>query len=390
MDDTVYVAECPSYEYSEDKLTALFKMMGGLEQFVAPGARVALKANLLIPASPERAATTHPAVVAAVASITKRTGALPFIVDSPGSGYQHLEATLRRLYRVCGMRRAAQEANVELNFDTTYAEVSFPQGELTQRFEIISPILKADAVFNLCKLKTHLFAGLTGAVKNCFGVIPGLFKPGYHAKLQDVHRFADMLLDLNAYLAPRLSIMDAVVGMEGDGPSNGTPRHVGLLLTATNPLALDVVAAEIIGLDRRDNPVLAAAERRGLLPNRIEHVNLVGANLADLRIPDFKVPATTGGIGFVTLPRWQTTLLKPLCKEGTTLRPQVIKSKCIACGACRDACPVTAIGITDDQTAHIDHGTCIRCYCCHEMCPQGAIRLRSSLLYRVLKSYVGF
>jgi uncharacterized protein (DUF362 family)/ferredoxin len=390
MDDRVYLTRCPTYERVEHRLADLLDMMGGMAEYATPGERIALKANLLMPAPPHRAATTHPAVVAAVGRVTKNTGAEPFIVDSPGSGYQHREGTLHRLYRVCGMLQAAREANIAVNFDTTYKEVSFPDGALTRRFEIITPVVEADGLFNLCKLKTHLFTGMTGAVKNTFGVVPGLVKPGYHAKLQDVHRFASMLLDLNRYVSPRLSLMDAVVGMEGDGPSNGRPRQVGLLLAAKNPLALDVVASEIIGLDRQDNPVLIEAERRGLVPNRLEQVDLVGANLADVRIPDYRVPTTSGGIGFVTLPRWQRRLLGPLCKAGMTLRPEVTERRCIACGACHDACPVDAITIVGEESAQIDQKRCIRCYCCHEMCPQGAIHLQSSLLYRVRKSCIGF
>jgi ferredoxin len=246
-------------------------------------------------------------------------------------------------------------------------------------------VVEADGVFNLCKLKTHLYMGMTGGVKNNFGVIPGLAKPGYHAKLRDPGRFANMLLDLAAYVSPRISIMDGVVGMEGDGPANGDPRRIGLLLAARNPLALDVVAGEIMGLERRNNPVLLAAEKRGLHPSRIEQIDVVGADATNWRVPDFEIPATTaGGVGFASLPWWQRRLLTPLFKGGMTLRPRVMEERCIACGACRDACPMEAISMVDGRHARINDDECIRCYCCHEMCPQDAIELRSSLLYRIL------
>jgi uncharacterized protein (DUF362 family) len=164
MADKVYLIKCPSYEQVETKLAEMLEMMGGIAQFAAPWERIALKANLVVPACPERAATTHPAVVAAVGRISKETGAVPFIVDSPGSGYQHLEGTLRRLYRVSGMLQAAEEADIEVNRDTTHDEVSFPDGELTRRFEILNAVIKSDGVFDLCKLKIHLFTGITGAV----------------------------------------------------------------------------------------------------------------------------------------------------------------------------------------------------------------------------------
>ncbi len=383
----VYVVRCPDYDQVEERMTKLLDLMGGMGQFAAPGEKIVLKVNFLRPAAPEKAVTTHPAIVAAVGRMAKDVGTVPVIAESPGSGYPYNEKTLDRIYRVCGMYEAAQEAGIEVNFDTTHEDVSFPDGELTKRFEAITPVVEADGVFNLCKLKTHLFTGMTGAVKNNFGVIPGLAKPGYHSKLHSPERFANMLLDLVAFVSPRLSVMDAVVGMEGDGPANGPPRHIGLLLAAKSPLALDVVASEIIGLSRENNPVLIEAEKRDLYPNRLEHIDVVGADIADLRIPDYQVPATvSGGVGFAGLPWWQRKLLVPLFKEGMTLKPQIVKSKCIACRACHDACPMETIAIIDDQYARINDENCIRCYCCHEMCPQNAIDLKSSLLYRFVNT----
>ena len=288
MNSEVFVVKCSGYDQAAEKLASLFDMMGGVGRFAAPDEKILLKVNLLQRAAPEQAVSTHPAVVAAVGRLLKEAGAVATIADSPGGGCRHDEKTLRTLYEKTGMFRAAEEAGIGINLDTGYQPVSFPQGKLIKRFEVIAPVLEADAVFNLCKLKTHVFMCMTGAVKNNFGVIPGLAKPGYHAKLHDKRRFADMLLDLAEYVAPRLSIMDAVVGMEGEGPGvSGVPRHIGLLLGATNPLALDVVAAEIIGLKREQNPLLAAAASRGLTPTRLEEVTIIGADISELRVSDY-------------------------------------------------------------------------------------------------------
>ena len=226
---------------------------------------------------------------------------------------------------------------------------------------------------------------MTGAVKNNFGAIPGRAKPGYHAKLNDPARFAGMLLDLAACVGPRLSIMDAVIGMEGDGPNAGNPRQIGLLLASENPLALDVVASEIIGLPRENNPVLLEAERRGLAPTHIKDVDLVGIDVADRRIPDFVLPTTlAAGRGLANLSWWQKAAA-PLFRDALTVRPRIMKDKCIACGACRDICPQQVITIMSNgrRFAQIDDRDCIRCYCCHETCPQDAIELRQGLLYRI-------
>ena len=195
-----------------------------------------------------------------------------------------------------------------------------------------------------------------------------------------------MLLDLTACVAPRLSIMDAVIGMEGDGPNAGTPRQIGLLLAAENPLALDVVASEIIGLPLENNPVLAEAERRALSPTRIEDVELIGMDAESLRIPDYDLPVTlAAGGGLANLPWWQRAVA-PLFRPGLTVRPRIIEDKCIACGACRDICPQHVITIVSNggRYAQIDDAGCIRCYCCHETCPQDAIALHQGLLYRII------
>ncbi|MBN1218467.1 MAG: DUF362 domain-containing protein [Anaerolineae bacterium] len=378
VDNKVYLVKCPDYEHVNEKLAELMALMGGVSQFARAGEKIVLKVNLLQSATPEKAVTTHPAVVVAVGRMARQVGAVPIIADSPGAGLPYNQKTLERIYHTTGMVEAAETAGVEVNLDTTYQAVSFPQGNLIKRFEVISPVLTADGVFSLCKLKTHTFMSMTGAIKNNFGVIPGLTKPGYHANLQDKLHFAKMLLDLAAYVSPRLSIMDAVIGMEGNGPHTGTPRQIGWLLAATNPLALDVVAGEIIGLDRAQNPVLLAAEQQGLYPHRLEQVELIGADISDVRVPNFKLPSTVfdeAGLGPLT---W----LAPMLKKASSLQPHIIKDRCVACGSCYQACPVDAI--TMNGYAHINDKACIRCYCCHEMCPEEAVELRSSWLYRLV------
>ena len=388
MDNRVYVVRCPTYDDTEAKVGDLLQMMGGIESFAAPGETIALKVNLLLAAEPEKAVTTHPAIAAAVGRAAKVEGARPFIIDSPTGGYEYNVATMKRVYRICQMAQTAQEAGLDLNLDTTHQAVSFPEGKLTKHFDVISPLIEADAIFNLCKLKTHTYMAMTGAVKNLFGAIAGRAKPGYHAKLADSSRFAQMLLDLAACMAPRLSIMDAVVAMEGDGPNSGTPRRVGLLLGATNPLALDVVAGEIIGLARDQNPILIEAEKRAEGPTHIEDVELIGADIDELRCPDYALPTTlASGVGLENVSWWQRALF-PLFRAGLTLRPRVIEERCIACGACRDICPMHVVTITQNgrRYAQIDDSDCIRCYCCHETCPEDAIELHKSLLYRIINA----
>jgi uncharacterized protein (DUF362 family)/Pyruvate/2-oxoacid:ferredoxin oxidoreductase delta subunit len=385
MDSKVYAVKCPDYSETAEKMAQLLDMIGGIGAFAAKGEKIALKVNLLSAARPEQAVTTHPAIVSAVAIATKAQAAVPFIVDSPGSGYRYEKKVLMKTYRTTGMEDVAREAGIELNLDCSHREVSFPNGKLIKLFEVISPVIDADGVFNLCKLKTHMFTYMTAAVKNHFGVIPGLAKPGYHAKLGDTGRFAAMLLDLTELVSARLFILDAVMAMEGQGPFAGSPRQVGLILASTNPVALDAVAGEIIGLARERNPVLVEAEKRGMGPSRLEEVELIGVETKELRVPNFKTPLSYyGGTGMGGL-AWYQRLLSPLFKDGMSVRPQVLKNKCIACGVCAEACPMEAITILENQSAQIDDSACIRCYCCHEMCPEKAIELKQSILYRMIR-----
>jgi uncharacterized protein (DUF362 family)/Pyruvate/2-oxoacid:ferredoxin oxidoreductase delta subunit len=384
MESKVYIVQCQDYNEIEEKLTALVNLMGGMGNFAHAGEKIILKPNLLRAARPELAVCTHPSMLATMGRLAKKEGAHPVIADSPGGGYRYTDKILDKIYRTSGMLEAAQQAGIDVNWDTTARPVSYADGMLTKHFDIITPVVEADAVINLCKMKTHLFTVMTGAVKNLFGVIPGLIKTGYHAKLHDTMRFAGMLLDLAHYVAPRLTIMDAVMAMEGDGPGSGDPRPVGLLLGAEDPLALDVVAGEIMGIGRKENPILMAAEQRAQKPNRIEEIEVIGAELADVKVSDFKRSmVSAGALGLETIP-WYQRLIEPFAKNAFTVRPRVLWDRCIACGTCIEGCPVQAISLVNER-AYIEDNECIRCYCCHELCPEEAIGLFSSWLYQLLK-----
>ena len=386
MKTNVYVVKCESYEKADEKINELLNLMGGMSQFAKKGEKITLKANLLGAVPPEKAVSTHPSIVAAVGKLAKKEGAVPLIADSPGSGYLYNEATLKKLYKTCGMYDAAEQAGIEVNMDTGYERVSFPQGKLMKQIDVIKPITQADAVINICKMKTHLFMHMTGAVKNHFGIIPGLSKVGFHAKLFDKERFADMLLDLSLYVAPRLTIMDAVLAMEGEGPgASGTPRHVGLLLASTSDLALDVVAGEIMGLPFDHNPVLMAAKRREVSPYKIEDVNIIGGELSSLKISDYKFPSTVKGFSKTVE---KNLFVRNMLKSALTKYPVAAKGRCTGCGMCAAACPqkmITMVTQKGKKKADINLKDCIRCYCCHELCPHKAIDIKSRFIYKALR-----
>jgi len=378
----VSISRCGDYNQQkvDEAVASALSNLGGIRKFIKPGDRVALKVNLLTGAEPERAVTTHPAVVRAVAGQVLDAGGSPFILDSPGAALFYNEKNLREVYQITGMAGVAKEAGVDLNFNTEYSSVPNPRGRLIKRFDIINPALDADRIINLPKIKTHEFTFLTCAVKNFFGLIPGIEKPGYHSKLHDRDRFCQMLLDIHQAVPEDLVLVDGVIGMEGDGPHAGRQREVGIILAGTDPVEIDAVAAAIIGMEPQAVPYLRLAAEQGeaVDPRRI---SIVGDRLQPLE-PKFALPSTlTTGDGFNRL-RFAHLVARPFFKNAFAVKPRIIKSKCAGCGACARACPRKAITIKKGK-AVIDYSKCIRCYCCHELCPHYAVALRKSLLNRL-------
>ena len=385
MDNKVRIVRCPSYGDADvgRAVAEAVEPWGGFGAFFKPGRRVVLKVNLLRGSRPEQAITTHPAMVKAVAAAVREAGATPILADSPGSGLPYTERTLEKCYRRAGYLELVDEIGLELNYDTTSRGIFFDDGRVAKKFNVITPVLEADAVVNLCKLKTHTFTILTGAVKNLFGVLPGFDKPAYHARMRTVDNFADVLLDVALFVKPALNVMEAVVAMEGNGPGAGEPRNVGLILAGASPVAVDAAAGAITGLPPENHPVLRAAAARGIEPNRPEDVDVVGPALEALRVPGWKWPPTVAGEGGFAGYEPLQGILRALLRNGLSVQPRVRRDQCAGCGLCRETCPVSAISVINDKS-YIDKKLCIRCYCCHEACAYDAVRLHRSLLHRLV------
>lgn len=382
----VAAARCTDYEVETVRaaLRDALAPLGGMAAFVEPGERIALKPNLLMPSAPERAIVTHPAVVAAAALEVKEAGAHAVVVESSGVGVVHARTVIERSFRRVGYLQMAERYGFEICLDMDYETISAPDAALVKRFEIMSPILRADGVINLAKLKTHAFMIFSGATKNLFGVIPGLNKAGYHARLDDPRRFADMLLDVAYFVAPRLSIVDAIVGMEGNGPgTGGSPRAIGALVAGDDPVAVDVACCRIAGIDTSTVFVLTAARERHLWSGREAEVDTLGVPVSDLRISDFKLPGSYEGIGVGGVPFLDGALRSLLRRFNRRPRPKA--GRCTLCAACERGCPVEAITLDRQaKVAKVDDKLCIRCYCCHEICPHAAIDLEHSGMGRLM------
>jgi len=351
----------------------LLEPLGGMQAFVKPGDRVIIKPNSIAGRPPEEAVTTHPQVVRAAAILALDCGAGVGVGDSPG----------REPLRKAGARSGFQAVIDELGLDWidfTPAEVTAGTG-MFPRLVLARELLEADVVINIPKLKTHCMMLMTMAVKNLFGAVLGLQKFQWHLRAgRDKDLFGRMLHEICRTVNPALSIVDAVVSCDGDGPTAGDPNPTGFLAAGADPSAVDAVLMDVVGIPRRELWTLraaAAADDRGW-----EEAGTVGASPAELKPKRWNMPETVSA----GLPLPQLFQRIPFFREWlrgqTTARPFAIKALCILCGECAAACPAGVMTLTESTVA-IDHDGCIRCYCCHEICPQRAIGLRKGFLGRL-------
>ncbi len=375
----VSITRCEEYEIHQLRaaLRDLLAPLGGMGAFVRPGERIGLKPNIILPSAPERAICTHPLLVAAVALAVRDSGGYPVVVESPGAGVVPLKSILMGVFRRAGYREVADRYDFELSYDTDWDEISHPDGKQVHRVELLRSHLKCDGLINLSKFKTHTFQVLSGATKNLFGLIPGLTKVGYHAKLPEPKLFGHMLLDIAFLARPRLNLVDGILAMEGQGPStSGTPRRMNFLLAAEDSVAADLTCCAIAGIDPLAVPLLAAARDRGLWKGRPDGVPIVGTPVSEFAVGDFSLPGKyldRSGLGRA---HFLADGPRSLLRNGFSRRPRPKAGRCTVCGACARACPGEAIEM-DKKTkaAVVEDEKCIQCFCCHEVCPNAAIDL---------------
>ena len=384
----VSIVRCGDYELEHLRaaLSDLLAPLGGMQAFVKPGERIGLKPNIILPASPERAICTHPLLVAAVALAVKEAGGYPVVVESPGAGVVPLKSVMVGVFRKAGYRDVADRYGFELSYDTGWEVVSNPEGRRVHRVELLNSFLTCDGLINLSKFKTHTFQVLSGATKNLFGLIPGLTKVGYHAKLADPRSFGDMLLDIASLARPRLNIVDAILAMEGQGPStSGTPRQMGFLLAGSDSVAADLTCCAIAGIDPLAVPMLAAARERGMWRGRADDVETMGVPPAELAVKDFALPGKyldKSGLGRA---QFLANGPRSLMRSAFNRRPRPKVGRCTVCGACAQACPGKAIEMDKQmRVALVDDDKCIQCFCCHEVCPNAAIDLEFTGMGKVM------
>lgn len=365
----VMVRHAASYDYDALK-TTLFEIMDGLggEKIIGQGARVCIKPNMLAPAPPERAMTTHPNVVRAAVEYVLHRGGVPTVSDSPAMG------SFEKMMREGGYRKALEGLDVECRpFEASRV---VDAGEPFHRLEIAEEALDADVLLNLAKLKTHGQMLLTLGVKNMFGCVVGYRKPEWHFRAGvDRAVFANLLVHIYKVVAPSLTILDGVLAMEGQGPgASGSPRNLGLLFGSDDAVALDATVCGMLGLSPESLLTNRAAEKLGLVKHPIE----VDGALSGVR--DFKLPEMAS---LLAGPR----IVHGLLRRHLIQRPVVRQSVCRLCGECWKICPAKAIS-RQGKSLHLDYDACIRCYCCQEVCPHGAIKAEEPLAGKMLKMLI--
>lgn len=352
----------------------------GIDSEALQGKRVLIKPNLLNATLPEKAIVTHPEFFRAAVRLVRSRGGRPVMAESPA--FQPLAKVMKK----AGYDRVADEEGCEVADPRDTAVLFHEGGRSFKRFEISKAFFDADVVINLPKLKTHGLTYLTGAVKNFFGLVYGLNKSQWHLRARSGEEFSGLVLDLYAALLqgsdrPKtfLHMMDAITGLEGEGPgSSGKPKSVGVIIIGQDALAVDAVAVRLVNLDRRRVHTLMLGQERKLGAAALEDIQILGDRLDALEIHDYVPSKAAGNPSPVS--RWplNTEFFKNLLLE----RPVPSRDRCTLCYQCKAICPGGAIEISKGRelVPSYNYDRCIRCYCCMEICPEAAIRLKRGKL----------
>jgi uncharacterized protein (DUF362 family)/Pyruvate/2-oxoacid:ferredoxin oxidoreductase delta subunit len=325
------------------------------------GKHVLIKPNVLRASQWNEGIVTHPAVLKAVVKKVETMNPAAIVVgDNPGLfNYGANEESFEKtglMDAACGHYENIGNDSVKFDFNPDF----LPAVSLSQ------VVVDADIIISLPKFKTHGLTVITGAIKNSYGFLPGAQKAKLHKIAGSPKRFHEMLVDVFQLRVPDLFLVDAVVGMEGNGPASPDLRDIGLILASDNGVALDAVIATLMGCDPGLLRFLQKAKEAGLGDHDLDKIEILG----ELKpLTDFKIPPL-GGEAIMHNETIQGMLL-----DRTLLSPQVDHELCTACGTCIDQCPVSALSM-NEEIPQVDADTCITCFCCQEMCPEKAIALK--------------
>jgi len=287
MQPTVSLLSASSYELESLAIAIeqLLEPLGGMSSIVKAGDRVLLKPNLLTGSRPTKECTTRPEIIYCVAKMVQAAGGKPFLGDSPAFG------TALGVAKANGLLAIAEELNIPI---VEFHGQRYQTNGDFQHLRLSKEAMDADVVINLPKVKSHVQLTVTMGVKNLFGCVPGKMKAWWHLESgKDVNKFARMLVATAEAIAPSLTIMDGIIGHEGNGPSQGEPKQIGMLAASRDVFALDRVVIEVLGV----NPDLVPTLRVGKYQN-LEQIAIAGASIQSLQIHDWQLPTQMIPIDF--------------------------------------------------------------------------------------------
>ena len=325
------------------------------------GKRILIKPNLLRASEAKEGIVTHPAVLRAVVEKVETMDPASIVVgDNPGLfGYGENEES----FKITGLMEAAKGYYQNIGNDSQKVDFN---AEFMPTVSLSKIVLDADIIISLPKFKTHGLTVITGAIKNSYGFLPGAQKAKLHKAAGSPERFHEVIVNVFRLRVPDLFIVDAVVGMEGNGPASPELRSIGLILASSNAVALDSVMAIMMGCDPGRLHFLRKAKEAGLGDYDLSTIEVIGELK---RLPDFKLPPLGGQAIF------RNETMQTMIHNRTLLRPQADPELCTGCGICVEQCPVSALTMNDDLP-QVDADTCITCFCCQEICPEKAMILR--------------
>jgi len=370
----VALARCRTYETVEVEAAVrrALDALGGIRAFIRPGERVLVKPNMLTDVAPEAGVDTHPEVVRAVLRSIKAV--TPHIVCGDAPSVWGKRREVERVYEACGMRRVCDEEGVEMVFFTT--------PRLRDRYPLTEWLEKCDRVVSVPKFKTHGFTVLTAGIKNCFGFVVGMNKMKIHGEFPYPQDLCRVIVEIYELCRPHLTVCDGIVAMQGEGPgSSGTLRSMELVAASPDALALDMVLAQVMGLEPEAVPTNREALRRRRQDSAGPHIDLRGAALESFVARDFVLPRTTF---FHRGPPWVLRVIKTLFR----LKPAIDAATCRVCGVCQKGCPGHAIENRGGRMV-IDERRCILCLCCQELCPHRAVSIKKGLFLRLMGLFGG-
>ena len=340
-------------------LDPVFSARGGVS-----GKRVMIKPNLLEYRHPEDPAAVDPRMLVELCRYLRDSGASSVsVVEIPA--VRTAEAVIASM----GIADELRDLGVSVSAAGSFDKAEMPSRCRYHRLELSTEYRNCDLMIDFAKAKTHAMMTLTLGVKNLFGLIRGSERLSWHlAAGREFEDFAEMLLDLWLLVRPQVTLLDAVVGMEGNGPGSGDPVRLGFLCASADALALDRSVAQKLGVT--ETPLFRRAAARGL-PMAYADCGEV-PEPRRVKLPDPPEKTLEWGVYF-------PVRLRRFLRGMMLTRPVLDRSKCISCGLCVSKCPPQSLKM-HGKAPRFDYAGCIRCYCCQEFCPRGAISVRPGRL----------